>query len=404
MKEKKRIKQIAVLMENLEYGGATTHLINLINSKKFKYAKFFIITNKNNKAVKDILSSCHRERFKIIFYRSLFIPFINIRIFKLIHFILKPLLFLISIAQMNIILRNLKFDILLANFGGYGDFRSEMSGIIAAKIQNKENLFMLIHHCYAKPLFWNNLINKFLSLIIGRLVKGIIFVSHATKKNILRNTYLSKISKCKIQVIHNGVDIKIKNQNKIKLFNNYKSKIKVLMLCRIEGYKGHEDLIEAFSQLPEKLKNKYRILFVGSGQEAQIIKLKKRIAHLKLKKNFKFFKFLRFNSLQILKSVDILFSLTRDFEGFGYSLAESLLVKTPVVSTKVGGTVEFLNKENSELIKPRNIKKIRQILEKFSTNRIHFKKKANKGKLLIQKNFNADLMGEKFYDFFYKTI
>ncbi len=49
MKEKKRIKQIAVLMENLEYGGATTHLINLINSKKFKYAKFIIITNKNNK-------------------------------------------------------------------------------------------------------------------------------------------------------------------------------------------------------------------------------------------------------------------------------------------------------------------------------------------------------------------
>ena len=37
---------------------------------------------------------------------------------------------------MNKILKKFKYDILLANFGGYGDFRSELSGIIAAKILN----------------------------------------------------------------------------------------------------------------------------------------------------------------------------------------------------------------------------------------------------------------------------
>ena len=76
-----------------------------------------------------------------------------------------------------------------------------------------------------------------------------------------------------------------------------------------------------------------------------------------------------------MKSVDIFFSLTRDFEGFGYSIAESLIAKTPVVSTKVGGTIEFLNKDNSELINSRDVKKISKILEKFSENRLNFKKK-----------------------------
>ena len=403
-KKKIKIQNIAILIENIEYGGTTTHLINLINSSKYKFVKFFIITNKNNKAINSILSSCSKKNYEIIYYNSLFIPFTDLKILKLVHFFLKPLLFIFSIFQMIKIIKEIKFDILLANFGGYGDFRSEISGIIAAKILKNKNLFLLIHHCYTKPLLWNNLINKFLSSLIGSFVKGIIFVSVATKKNILKNTSLTRFFKGKLAVIHNGVDIKNKKLKKIKTFNKYKSKLKVLMLSRIETYKGHEDLVDAFAELPEKIKDKYIIFFVGNGKSRYLKKLKKKITLLNLQKKIKFFSFLNFNSINILKSVDIFFSLTRDFEGFGYSIAESLLAKTPVVSTKVGGTTEFLNKNNSELINPRDVKKISKILEKFSNNRLNFKKKTIKGKILIEKNFNSELMGNKFNNFFYKTI
>ena len=47
--------KILVIIENFEYGGTTTHLINLINSSKFKNKKFTIITNHNNKAKKQII-------------------------------------------------------------------------------------------------------------------------------------------------------------------------------------------------------------------------------------------------------------------------------------------------------------------------------------------------------------
>ena len=58
------------------------------------------------------------------------------------------------------ILKNLKFDILLANCGGYGNFRDEMASVIASKIL-KNNTYMLIHHCYMPPILWKNLINIF---------------------------------------------------------------------------------------------------------------------------------------------------------------------------------------------------------------------------------------------------
>ena len=391
-------------MENFDYGGATTHLINLINSKKFKNTKFLIVTNKGNRAVKNILSSCKKKQIRIIYYSSLFFPIFNNKLFKLLHILIKPFLFIISIMQMNKIIKKIEFDILLANFGGYGDFRSEISGLIAAKIQKRKNLFLLVHHSYTKPLFWNNFINKFLSSILGTLVKGIVFVSNATKKNIIQKTYLVKFSKSKIKIIHNGVDIKIKSKKSISLFNEKKSIIKILMLSRIERYKGHEDLVEGFSKLPKEIQNKYKIFFVGSGKPKFIKELKNKISYLKVNKNINFLNYLNFDSIRILKSVDIFFSLTRDFEGFGYSIAESLLAETPVVSTKVGGVIEFLNKNNSELIDPKSPRKISQILIRFIKSRKHYKRKAINGKLLIKKKFNSDLMGEKFFNFFEKTI
>ena len=79
------------MFENIEYGGATTHLINLINSNNYKFVKFCIITNKDNKAINNILSSCSKNNYKIIYYNSLFIPFTDLKILKLVHFFFKAI-------------------------------------------------------------------------------------------------------------------------------------------------------------------------------------------------------------------------------------------------------------------------------------------------------------------------
>tara|TARA_Y200000002_G_scaffold370686_1_gene366481 strand:+ start:273 stop:518 length:246 start_codon:yes stop_codon:yes gene_type:complete len=48
-----RKKTITIIIENLLYGGTTSHLINFINSKACRKYYFKIITNKNNAGIKN---------------------------------------------------------------------------------------------------------------------------------------------------------------------------------------------------------------------------------------------------------------------------------------------------------------------------------------------------------------
>ena len=396
-------ENITIVMENLEYGGATTHLISLINNKRFKKNKFTIITNKNNFATKNILNSCDMKNLRFIYYHSFNLNHFKNIFLKSLFFFVKPFLFLISIIQMLFVIKKVKFDIILANCGGYGDFRTEMACIFACKLLGKKNLHLLIHHSYTKPKLWSYLID-FLNLFIGRFLDGLIFVSFATKKSIEFNTRLLDSFRYQASVIHNGIHLrKIKKVKKLKNLSTKKNLIKIGMLSRIERYKGQVDLIKGFSKLPDKKKSKYKIFFVGNGEKKELTHLKNMVSKLRLKKYVKIVKYINKDSLLIIKNFDLLFSLTRDFEGFGYSIAEALYLGVPVVSTKVGGVTEFLNTKNATLIKPKDINSIKKILVEFLIKRKNFKYKSLNGKKLIIKKFNSDLMTSKFYDYFKKT-
>ena len=82
-------------MENLEYGGVTTHLINLINSKQFMNNEFIIITNKSNKAVKQITKNIKNRKITFQFYNSYNLLSSKNFIIKIFLIILKPVFFFI---------------------------------------------------------------------------------------------------------------------------------------------------------------------------------------------------------------------------------------------------------------------------------------------------------------------
>ena len=295
-----------------------------------------------------------------------------------------------------------QFDILLCQCGGYGDFRSEISGIFASSILNFPIKILLIHHSFTKPLLWNFLL-RIIDIFIKKNIDGIIFVSKATKKNIYNNTnlYSAKIFE---QVIYNGVNIlnlKKKNKRLDRIFQS-KNCFKVGMLSRIEQSKGHEVLIKAFEELPNDIKKKIKVFFIGGGSMEYINELKKNLKEKKLEKYFRFTGYIDIESSIILKKLDLLVSLTRDFEGFGLSLAEALAVKTPVLATRVGGSIEFLNNKNSTLISPNNHKELIFFLIEFAKNSAKFKKKSIIGKKLIYKRFNSKKMSENYEKFFYK--
>ena len=392
--------RVGLVWENFEYGGVTIHLESLLNNKNFKNYKFTIFTNKKNSSA-EYLKKKLKRKITIKYYNSYNVIFFNSILFKLFFFIIRPILFLFSIIQFYNILRNSKFDILLGNCGGYGDFRSEVSALLAASFLNIPVKLLLIHHSYSKPLFWQPLI-KFIDKILNKRINGIIFVSKAVKKNIKSNTHLLK-ENIRNKIIYNGIVINNlkKNRNNLdKIIKKKKNIFNIGMISRIEKKKGHIDLIDSFYKLPETDKNKLTVYLIGKGSKKFIIFLKKKITYLNLEKQFIFTGFLKNESLHIAKKLNLLMSLTKDFEGFGLSLAEALYAGTPVLATKVGAVTEFLNKKNSFLIKPNNPQQITKALSDFVKNHKNWKKRALGGKRYITNHFSTDIMSRNFDTFF----
>lgn len=392
--------RIGILWENFEYGGVTTHLENLLNDKIFRKTEFVIFTNKTNKARFILKKKIKSKNCKFYYYNSLNVIYFNNNFMKLLYFSIRPLLFIISIFQFYNILKKFKFDILLAECGGYGDFRSELSGLLASNFLKFPVRILLIHHSFTKPLFWN-LFLRAIDNLVKKSIDSLIFVSNATKRNIIERTNLSN-KKIKEKIIYNGVDINYSHNNK-KLLNKifkHKKVLKIGMLSRIEQNKGQELLIDAIAELPNRIRNRMIIYFMGFSKKKYLLELKRKVKGLRLEKYFIFTGYINAKSRTILKKINLLISLTKDFEGFGLSLAEALSVKTPVLSTKVGGVTEFLNKKNSKLIKPNNKKELKDALYDFANNTQKWKKRAINGNKQIKKNFSSKIMATKYKNFF----
>ena len=389
-----RKKTITIILENLLYGGTTSHLINFINSRACRKYYFKIITNKNNAGIKNIKKSCQSNKFEIINFNSFNTLVSKIFLFKVIFFVTKPLLFLFSIIQMFFILRKIESDVTLLNCGGYGDFRSEMASAIALKLLKRKNLYLLIHHCYAKPILWNSMVNL-INKNISKIFKMIFFVSKATKDSIKKNTSLIE-EDSKYKIIYNGVTVRPFSFKKIKRLKVKKGVFKIGMLSRIEDYKGHLNMIYSFSKLSDKEKKKFKVFFIGNGDTIFIKKINNVIAQNNLNKYFQIINYLEIDNYTILNNFDITISLTKDFEGFGYSVAESLFVKTPVISTNVGGTKELLNNKVANIVKPNDNKSIVNSLRDFLLRKNKWKNKAKLGRKRIIKYFNSEKMSNEF--------
>ena len=394
-------KKIGIFWENFEYGGVENYLITLINGKEFQDCEFTIFTNSTNKVIKNFKKNFKKKpSLNVVLYSSINQIIFRNLFAKILFFLLKPFLFFFSLFQIFYLLKNKKFDIFLAQCGGFGDFRTDFASIIIAKILNFPIRSAVIHHNYSKPKLWSRTIN-IVNFFIAKLCSSLIFVSRATFNDIKKNTYILKNKNVKLEIIHNGITIK-KVKKKKKLIIKNRNIIYALVLSRLEYGKGHLDLVEAFKYLSNRVKKKYLVYFIGKGNINFIEELKNKIKNLFLQNNFIFTGYLNKDSREIIANFDLLISPTREFEGFGLSIAESLSVGTPVISTKVGGVLDYLNKNNSILIKAKNPKLIADSLELFLNNKNKYRKKALIGKKTIQNYYSANIMTKKYFSHFQK--
>ena len=406
---KNSIQKIIIVFENLEYGGMTTFIENLVNSRSFKNLNIILVTNKTNKGIFSLKNNIKNKGFKLITYSSFNATNVSFaqanffyKLIKVISFVFRPVLLLLSVFQFYLILKKNRPDIILAACGGYGGFRSDSASLISAKILNIPQRILTIHHSYTKTRFWSFFIN-FVNKIISQSATSVIFGSRAVKLNIKKNTEFLKYIK-KSEIIHHGVSLK-KNKNKKNLRKIFKTKsknvLKIGILSRIESEKGHYDLIDVFYKLPKNLKQKMKVFFIGPAKKEELEKVRNKLKHYDLENYFKITGFIKSNSLQIFKQLDLVLSLTKTFEGFGLSIAEALVAKKPVLVTRVGAVTEFLNDKNSNLIHPNDKNEIIISLKDFIKNKKRWDLKAINGHKHIMKNFTAEMTAKKYLNHIY---
>ncbi len=384
-----------IVWENFELGGVTTHLITLLSQKKFLNKRIHIFTNKDNKAVKKLKSDLKKKNIKFTKFKNLNCIFFNNLILKLSYQLIRPILFFFSIIQFYILLKKFNKTPMLANCGGYGSFRSEMAAIIANKLRGNDKNFLLIHHSFFKPRIWNSLI-QIVNYFINVLVTKIIYVSKATKANIIKNVIFFK-NKKKNLVIYNGIETKTFRKKFLSKFKTKKKLIKIGVLSRIEKIKGHEQIISSVSKMSELNRSKIKIYFIGEGKKSYVENLKKKIISKNLSESFKFCGYMKEDSKHLLSHFDLTLSMNQDFEGFGYSHVEALSLNVPSFVSNVGAAEEIFGGKNVLLLKKNNSLALKNKIEKFIKNRSYFKKQSKKIKERINKKFNAKLMADKFY-------
>lgn len=332
-------KIIAIFHHQYSYGGVDTQLISLLNNWPSKDDFFYLISNKDNQGLENIKKNIHNSNIEYLYIEELnknqkkfFFNFIKV------HSKLKNMIVSKSI------------NYLLINNGGFpGSLYALILCIMNYPKISISNVYLLIHHA---PIFKNNVI-KMISLILSffialRKIK-IITVSKASKIKIEKNTFLKNIS-----VINNGVDI-FQNYEKYNIFNhqslksvNFKNKLIIGMIGPLDSHKGHNFILKIIRKLDT---SKYIFIIVGKGDEKKIIK--NNINKLNLNNNVFLTGYINKHQFSIIDNFDVILFPTRDFEGFGYSIAEAMYLKKTILASAVGAVPEFVeNEKNGFLIEP----------------------------------------------------
>lgn len=358
---------ICITWEQSEYGGVDTYLSHIINNWEEKEDNFTIIYNEENKGVE-------RLRNELINYKNItYIKFQSVfkyydgksfksKFLRYTNFLLLPMLFLLSILKYKKIMRQKNFDILLAQNGGYPASYGVLSSIFAASFLRIKVKLLVVHHAAVKSEIFTGWFRLIIERFFSNNLNRIICVSKETKKTIDYFTRITDDQKCSSIVINNGILL----DKKIQAFKEYNYPINILVLGRMDPYKGHDDLINAISLMERKYQEMISINFIGKYDEEYKNKIQDLYNALNIKSPLKICGYDKRQLNEIFDNVDLLIMPTRTFEGFGLTIVEALKFSIPVISSRLGIAEELFENEPDYLYEPGNFydlsEKIRNIL------------------------------------------
>lgn len=393
--------KVIIYYEQREYGGVDTFLYQLINNWPSKKDEFVIMTNSDNKGVEFLTDNLSNLNYTVQYIApdAWYAPANKSIFFKMSSLFKAYLLFGFRFFKY---INQLNPDIILISNGSYpGGFSTFIAAIISSFV-SAPNLF-LVHHAILYRS-WSPVVitANILALIIKIINVKMITVSIASKKMLEKFTPLKNFI-----VIHNGLS-RDKNICKINLRNKFDIATSEITLFgtigRIDDFKGHINVIEAFSK-SSFLKKNAHYLIVGRGNQKVVSQLTNLVSKYNLEENITFGGYVKGSPLDIVKGLDIFVMPTKDFEGFGYSYVEAMALEVPVVASNVGAIPEIIeDKVSGLLVDPNSINEWINALEFSIKNKDQTKLIAQRGKARIEGFFSAQKMSKNYHELFLDSI
>jgi len=408
--------KIAVLWYQELSGGVDTHLLSLLENWPNNHDQFTIFYNTDNKGCYRVMPSLNLlpnvsfVRYDSFSYISILNRVDNLIFSKILkymgYFLLPFTVIFMDTRFRKLLLKSGDFDVFISNNGGYPAAWDCISGVFAAKKIGIKKIIMLVHHKAIKPTRLRLIYEYYIDHKLKQILSCVIAVSYATRQSIISNRWLYD-NKRNIEVIHNGITInkKTKVNETINIRKKYRllDSVIVGIVARIEYYKGQEDLIIAYSKLPMVYRKQISVLLIGDGDTVEIGRLQKLADELNVLEEIIFTGYIQGSSFELIQQLDILMMLTKDFEGFGLTLAEAMYVQTPVIATSVGAIPEFIDDSVGTLVYPDTPTQLSEVMQQYLDNPSLFLEKTARASDRIKNKFSAQIMANNYRKIFSRT-
>ena len=273
----------------------------------------------------------------------------------------------------------------------YSNTLAVLVGFLFAKMFNKKHIWH-IHEIIEQPKFVSKIFAK---LICSKTNTQLIFNSFATQAFWRR---ISSETMGANEVVWNGIENPNMNtepsiieQNRLQYWQANDHEIVIGLIGRINKWKGHKLLLEAFQKISDKFPNT-RVAFVGScppGQDHFLHEIKELISQMHLE-NRVIIRPFQNNIFDVWTSIDIAVVPSTEPEPFGLVAIEAMLAGKPVIAANHGGLAEIIeHNETGILFEPKNCLSLIAALEELIKDEAKRKQFGVNGQARSQKYFSS---------------
>lgn len=314
-----------------------------------------------------------------------------------------PNIFNINFWKMFFNLYKIDFDIVMTRTRF---FSNTLLGFFFAKFRLNKKKLIHVEHGSAFIKLESKFTNKMAymyDIVLGKLIfkksDYVIAISKAVKDFIIENF----IDDSNIPIIYRGLEIEYIESIEKNITRNARDKIKLCFVGRLYKWKGVENIIKAYKELPKNIKEKTVLIIVGYGEDLKRLK-KLSGDHLDNgiyftgKKDFK-------DAIGIVKASDIYIHSSYRGGGLSSSLLQAMCCgKAVVASPYEGGDEVIIDRNTGILLKDNSPEQIKNGIIKLIKNKELIEIYGKNAKKFIKDNFDWQSSVEKYKKIFNKLL